>query len=58
MKNNDIIKDNETQQKTIRFDKELIDKIDEMRQGTERNFSRQVQWMLKQYIDILEKSKQ
>ena len=58
MKNNEIIKNNETQSKTIRFDKSLIDKIDEMRQRTERNFSQRVQWMLKQYIEIIEKSKQ
>lgn len=50
------MQNNETQMKTIRFDKELIDKIDKMREGTERNFSRQVQWMLKQYIEIIEKS--
>ncbi|MGN0150213.1 MAG: hypothetical protein ACI4C7_08210 [Clostridia bacterium] len=52
------MQDKETQSKTIRMEKELIDKIDEMREGTERNFSKQVQWMLKQYINIIEKSKQ
>lgn len=52
------MQENDTQIKTIRFDKELIEKIDKLREGTERNFSRQVQWMLKQYIKILEESKQ
>lgn len=51
------MQDNETQSKTIRFDKELIEKIDKLREGTERNFSKQVQWMLKQYIEIIEKTK-
>lgn len=48
----------DTEPKTIRFEKELIDKIDEMREGTERNFSQQVKWMLKQYLKIIEESKQ
>jgi len=45
----------ETQSKTIRIETELIKKIDEMRQGTERNFSQQVKFMLKKYIEISEK---
>lgn len=44
----------EMQQKTIRFETELIQKIDEMRKGTERNFSQQVKWMLKEYIKVKE----
>ena len=48
----------ETLLKSIRFEKNLAEKIDKMREGTERNFSRQVQWMLRQYIEIVEKSKQ
>lgn len=48
----------DTEPKTIRFEKELIDKIDELRKGTERNFSQQVKWMLKQYLKIIEDSKQ
>lgn len=52
------MQDKETQSKTMRMDKELISKIDKMREGTERNFSQQVQWMLKQYIKIIEQSKQ
>lgn len=53
---NDIEK--ETQIKSIRFQKELIEEINSMRDGTERNFSQQVQWMLKQYIKIIKASKQ
>jgi len=44
----------ETEQKTIRFEKDLIKKIDELRQGTERNYSQQVKFMLKEYIRIKE----
>lgn len=49
--------DNETQQKTIRMEKELIEKIEEMRKGTERDFSKQVKFMLKNYIEIIENNK-
>ena len=55
MQNNE---NEETKIKSIRFQKELIEKINFMREGTERNFSQQVQWMLKQYIKIIEESKQ
>ena len=48
----------ETQIKTIRFDKKLVEKIDKMREGTERNFSQQVQYMLKQYIKIKEQTEE
>ena len=48
---------NDSEPKTIRFEKDLIKKIDEMREGTERNFSQQVKWMLKQYLKIIEESK-
>lgn len=48
------MQDNETQQKTIRFEKELIKKIDELREGTERNFSQQVKYMIKKYLEIKE----
>lgn len=41
-----------TEPKTIRFEKSLIKKIDELRKGTERNFSQQVKFMLKKYIEI------
>lgn len=47
----------ESQQKTIRMEKDLIDKIEEMRKGTERDFSKQVKYMLRKYIEITEKIK-
>ena len=40
--------------KTIRFESSLINRIDELRRGTERNFSRQVIFMLKKYLEILD----
>ena len=40
--------------KTIRFDPELISKIDAMRIDSERGFSNQVRFMLKEYIRIKE----
>ncbi len=45
----------ETESKTIRFEKSLIEKIDILRNGTERNFSQQVKFMLKRYLEIIEK---
>ena len=45
----------ETESKTIRFEKDLIDKIDEMRKDTERNFSQQVKFMIKRYLEIIER---
>ena len=44
----------DSESKTIRIEKELIKKIDELRDGTERNFSQQVKFMLKEYIRIKE----
>ena len=44
----------ETQSKTIRIEKELIEKIEKLREGTERTFSQQVRLMLKNYINMLE----
>lgn len=51
----DILQDKETQQKTIRIEEDLIKKIDDLRKGTERNFSQQVKFMLRKYIEIMEK---
>lgn len=48
------MQDNETQSKTIRMENSLIEKIEEMRKGTERNFSQQVKFMLKKYIEFTE----
>ena len=53
MQNNHIQQQTET--KTIRFEKSLIEKIEKLREGTERNFSQQVKYMLKKYIEITEK---
>lgn len=41
---------NSTTSKTIRFDNELIVAINDLRKGTERDFSAQVRFMLKEYI--------
>ena len=43
---------NDTQQKTIRFEKDLIEEIENLARGTERDFSKQVKFMLRQYIKI------
>ena len=40
--------------KTIRIEKELVEKIEKLAEGTERDFSKQVRLMLKKYIDISE----
>ena len=55
--NLDNLQVNETQQKTIRMELELIEKIDELRKGTQRNFSAQIKFMLWQYIEIIENTK-
>lgn len=54
MKKLSNMQDNETQSKTIRMENSLIEKIEEMRKGTERNFSQQVKFMLKKYIEFTE----
>lgn len=54
VKNLDNKQDNETQSKTIRMETTLIEKIEEMRKGTERNFSQQVKFMLRKYIEFTE----
>lgn len=43
--------------KTINFDEELIKQIEKMAEETERDFSGQVRWMLKEYIRIKEDRK-
>ena len=40
--------------KTIKFDKDMIEKIMAMGKETERDFSSQVRFMLKEYIKIKE----
>lgn len=44
----------ETQQKTLRIDKELIRKIEELAEENQRDFTKQVIFMLKKYIEITE----
>ena len=48
-----LLKDVKT--KTIKFDKELLDKIQELADESERVFSEQVRFMLKKYIQMIEK---
>ncbi len=43
--------------KTIRFENQLIEQINKLREGTERNFSQQVKYMLKKYIEIVQDEK-
>jgi len=40
--------------KGIRFEKELVEKIEEMGREAERDFSSQVRFMLKEYIRMKE----
>lgn len=51
------MQDKETKTKTIRFDIKLLEKIEALAEEGNRDFSKQVQWMLKQYIEIIEKTK-
>lgn len=41
--------------KTIRMDEKLIEQIEKMAKDSERNFSSQVKYMLKKYIEMQEK---
>lgn len=49
--------DTESQQKTIRMEKDLIEKIEQMSKESERDFSKQVKFMLRKYIEIVETTK-
>jgi len=40
--------------KSIRFDQDLADKIEELKDKAERDFSQQVRFMLKEYIKMKE----
>ena len=42
------------QKKTINFEEDLVNQIEKMAKETERDFSGQVRWMLKEYIRIKE----
>lgn len=45
----------DTTQKTIRFDNDLIRTIDDLGKESERDFSSQVRFMLKEYLRIKER---
>ena len=40
---------------TIRMETDLIQKINELKQGTERNTTQQIKYMLRKYLEILDK---
>lgn len=44
----------ETEQKTVRMDRELIEKIEIQAKKAERDFSGQVRYMLKEYLRIMQ----
>ena len=52
------MQDKDTKPKTIRFDTKLINEIEKLCEESERDFSKQVQWMLKQYLKFMKESKQ
>jgi len=45
----------DTKQKTIRMENELIEKIEKLAKENERDFSKQLKFMLKEYIRITER---
>lgn len=44
----------ETQSKSIRIEKELVEKIEELAKKNERDFTKQVIYMIKKYIEIID----
>ena len=50
----DKVYDAETVQKSIRLEPELLQKIEKLAEESERDFSKQVKFMLKKYIEIIE----
>ena len=46
---------NESQQKTLRMEKDLIEKIEELAKENQRDFTKQVKFMLRKYIELIEK---
>lgn len=42
-------------QKTIKFDEELAEKIKELSKESERGFNNQVKFMIKKYLEMIEK---
>lgn len=45
---------NESQQKTLRMEKDLIEKIEKLAKESQRDFTKQVKFMLRKYIEITE----
>lgn len=43
------------QKKTINFDDEIVAKVEQMAKESERDFSGQVRWIIKEYIAMKEK---
>lgn len=54
MNNNEL---QETTLKSIRLENSLIEQIEKMAEKYERDFTKQIKFMLKQYIEILELTK-
>lgn len=48
----DKIQYKETQSKTIRIEKELVQKIENLAMKNERDFTKQVIYMIKKYLEI------
>ena len=46
---------NEVTTKSIKFDNDLLDKIATMAKENERDFSQQVRYMIRKYLQIVEK---
>lgn len=46
---------NESQQKTLRMEKDLIEKIEQLAKENQRDFTKQVKFMLRKYIELIEK---
>lgn len=45
----------ETITKSIRFEKELIEKIEKLAKQNERDFSSQIRFILKEYLNMIER---
>ena len=45
---------NETKSVTIRLDAELVERINKLKEGSERNLSQQIRLMLKKYLEMKE----
>jgi len=45
----------ETMQKTVRFEVEMLREIEKLAEENERDFSKQIKFMLKKYLQLTEK---